>query len=262
MFSGYFAGGIFMRHTFIMATVLGLSSAVAAQAQQQALPAEFPPASYTGNQYIDSNGCAFIRAGISGVVNWIPRMNRQREQLCGFQPSLSASVVDAGPVITADAPLVIVPPVAEVAMADDVTGDDAMMADEGMAPIATVAGSGFVPVRSPVVVQPPVVVPVVAPVVAAVPPRRVTLAAICAEIAASGETFINQATGLPVVCPSAVPAPVVAAAAPARTGVFTRRIPASNPVGLTAADVVPTPGYRDVWTDGRINPNRGLPPSS
>ena len=52
-------------------------------------PAEFPPASYQGLQYVDSRGCVYIRAGIDGDVTWVPRVTRQRQQVCGFQPTLS-----------------------------------------------------------------------------------------------------------------------------------------------------------------------------
>ncbi len=60
-------------------------------------PAEFPPASYKGKQYVDSKGCVFIRAGIDGNVSWVPRVSRDRKTICGFRPSLSGQVATAAP---------------------------------------------------------------------------------------------------------------------------------------------------------------------
>ena len=62
---------------------------------QNAQPAEFPPASYKGKQYVDSQGCVFIRAGIDGNVSWIPRMTRARKVVCGFAPSLGSQTASA-----------------------------------------------------------------------------------------------------------------------------------------------------------------------
>jgi len=58
-------------------------------------PAEFPPDTFRGAQYVDSKGCVFIRAGIDGNVTWVPRVNRQRRLICGQPPSLSAEAAQA-----------------------------------------------------------------------------------------------------------------------------------------------------------------------
>ena len=55
---------------------------VMAQPSGLAEPAELPPAGFTGQQYVDSKGCLFLRAGLDGRVTWVPRVTADRKQLC------------------------------------------------------------------------------------------------------------------------------------------------------------------------------------
>ena len=91
-----------MRITNLTVALLFLVCAPIEGAQAQGLrdaepPAEFPPASFTGRQYVDSRGCAYIRAGINGNVTWVPRVTQQRQQVCGFQPSLTPAQLAQAP---------------------------------------------------------------------------------------------------------------------------------------------------------------------
>jgi cell division septation protein DedD len=56
-------------------------------AREPLRPAELPPADYAGQQYVDSNGCMFVRAGRSGEVVWVPRVSREGVPVCGNPPS-------------------------------------------------------------------------------------------------------------------------------------------------------------------------------
>ncbi len=50
-------------------------------------PAELPPADYAGQQYVDSRGCMFVRAGSAGEVVWVPRVSRGGTPVCDNPPS-------------------------------------------------------------------------------------------------------------------------------------------------------------------------------
>ncbi len=84
--------------TMLVAT-LGLGAASAKSLRNAGVPAEFPPSSFTGKQYVDSKGCVFIRAGFSGAVTWIPRVSRSRQQICGQKPTFAKAPAPNVPTI-------------------------------------------------------------------------------------------------------------------------------------------------------------------
>ncbi len=50
-------------------------------------PAEMPPGSFSGTQYVDSKGCVFVRSIVNGQTRWLARLDSRRRPLCGRTPS-------------------------------------------------------------------------------------------------------------------------------------------------------------------------------
>ena len=54
-------------------------------------PSNLPPASFKGQQFVDSRGCLYLRAGFGGTVNWVARLDRTHKPICGMPPTGSAA---------------------------------------------------------------------------------------------------------------------------------------------------------------------------
>lgn len=222
---------------FVGAVALAITTGSIASAQSAGIPAEFPPSSFDGNQFVDSAGCAFIRAGNGGVTNWVPRVDRRRNQLCNFQPTFAAGT-PAGPapapvtttarVAPLDAPVIEITAPAPEARGTSLRG--IFGGGEGRAPIETVASTPApVTIETPTVAAPaPVIAPTprvvqapAAPVVAP-PAPRLTRADVCEGRFGVQPGFISDRTGDPIDCGpapqvAAAPAPVIDVPAPAAT---------------------------------------------
>lgn len=60
-------------------------------------PAEAPPAGFQGQQYVDSRGCVFMRAGLGGQISWVARIGRDRRPICNDVPMAQAAARLAAP---------------------------------------------------------------------------------------------------------------------------------------------------------------------
>ncbi|TKD26323.1 hypothetical protein FBT96_01075 [Rhodobacter capsulatus] len=152
-------------------------------------PADVPPPSYKGRQYVDSAGCVFVRAGYGGTVTWVPRVDRTKKQLCGYQPSLPQGAPVAE---VATAPAKSAPPVAVAA-----------------APAPAPAHAAR-PARSPFAPTPFVGKPMETIATTETPPR-IGLGAAAAKPLPAAPVRVAAAPQSPVT-------PPVAIAAPARAG--------------------------------------------
>ena len=197
-------------------------------------PAEIPPASYASTQYVDSTGCAFLRVELSGSVNWVPRLTRERTPLCGFQPTFGGAGPAPVPAPAAAAPVPVMaeaepvrPPVAP----RPATNVGAPM--ETVASLTTPPDLGVAPAPSPRIVTVPA--PVAAP-----EPRRMTMSQACAGRTGIQPNMVSASTGLPIDCGPGVAVATVAAVAPVATVAPVQTNPAA-PVaariaGATLAD--------------------------
>ncbi|MEL7091280.1 MAG: SPOR domain-containing protein [Pseudomonadota bacterium] len=271
-----------MRITRIIALAALGCGVFAAGASAQTLrsaqvPAEFPPSSFTGTQYVDSAGCVFIRAGIDGNTTWVPRVNRQRRQICGQTPSLTATA-RAQTAPAAAAPKVeqitVAPPTPAPAPAPRTTRTQPrVVATPAPAPkptpkpasrVATKPATQIAAVRvtRPAPQPAPAPARVAAaprPVPAPAPQATVRAAPACPGASSISSRYINSGTRYPVRCgPQPLASHGGAAASAVTVDADTRVVPRQvydKRLQEQGADQIP-PGYRPVWTDDRLNPRR------
>jgi cell division septation protein DedD len=250
-FVGILCGGTVRMNRIVIAAAAAVTSALvgsgadALSLQDGAKPAEFPPASFTGDVYVDSRGCIYIRAGFGDSVTWVPRVSRQREVVCGFPPSLGGTV----------------PQVAEnpVPAAPDPLEDPAAAPAPVPTPVAAQSPQPVPPPRTPTPAPAP------GPVMAGtgiVPTINLT----CPADARPGQTVVAEGLRIPLRCtPGRTESYLVQKPDGTRfqiVAVSPGQLENPQPVGhdlFAASDPAPAipDGYRPAWEDGRLNPYRG-----
>ena len=153
-------------------------------------PAEFPASSYKGTQYVDSRGCVYVRAGMSGNVSWIPRVSRARKQICGQTPSNPGAVASAAPKAKAPAQITLDAPKATAPVA---------VKPKVRKPIAVATAPkrkvNRVNVRRPAPVRKPVIAAAAPQVIAVQPAPRALAKRKVVSIAQTGARVANACNG-------------------------------------------------------------------
>lgn len=235
-------------------------------------PAEFPPTSYKGNQYVDSRGCIYIRAGIDGNVTWVPRVSSARKQLCGYKPSAVAGSTATQPRPPAPTVITLAPSAAPVAAAaaprSTPTAARVPAAQPRPAPAATAPTTRTTTVRPAPTYKPATVAPQPAattrtttatpPIQPRTGPAPATTGG-CSNASAFSQQFINKSG---VRCGPQTEAPITygrgwdqssSLALPPNTRIVPRHVHERR---QNTTNVEVPAGYRTVWKDDRLNPHR------
>lgn len=249
----------------VVAAVFGATSVGAQSVGQIGGPANMPPATFKGQQWVDSRGCVFLKAGYGGQTNWVPRVGRDRKALCGYPPtgSTRSAIEVATPEDMAEptAPVAVAKPATTtLASAAPMIPVAPMVKPQAALPVAKVRSKPYVAAPKPVPRQP-------APYVAAAPQAGYeTVASVgsvrgqigCYTSAPVAARVRTRNGGTAVVCTrgdgtlTGWRPPVY----PREAGVGAAL---TDPVLTAQRDAIPKPpkGYELAWDDDRLNPNRG-----
>lgn len=270
----------------VVAAVFGAASVEAQSVARVGGPANLPPAGFQGQQWVDSRGCVFLKAGYGGQVNWVPRVGRDRRAMCGYPPTgTTRAAIEVATEAEMAAP-------APAAVAEAAPAPRVMAAVEPVIPVtprvAPIAARPAPVLAERVVVAPkPTARPApyveVAPragyeVVAGSGPGAGQIG--CYSSAPVAERVKTRNGGTAVVCtrgdgtmtgwrPPVYPRGAGVGAALTDPVVASRGDHAGHQVaghqhvsgrdGHSHSAAVPTPpkGYKLAWEDDRLNPNRG-----
>lgn len=250
----------------VLAVVVGSGVVAAQDLSKIGGPREKPPVGYKSAQYIDSRGCVFLRAGFGANVNWVPLIGANRKVQCGYAPSGAGSrnVATASSARAAKPARISGTPMDTVA---SVTTTPRIQRRQAM--VTSIPQASYVPA----LVAPQPVARVTKPV-QIILPQGVVLAGANGKAGCSGATPVAQRLrlttgGTVAVCtrgdgtlqglrPPTYPAGSRVGAAFDDDVVVTqsRQDPATLP--MARPKVVVPPGYRQAWTDDRLNPMRGV----
>ncbi len=222
----------------LRAVVLGLSfglAATSASFAQQGVPAETPGAGYTGDQYVDSRGCVFVRVGFGAATEWVPRVGRDRQQVCGQQPTGGGGA--AADPFSNDSVVVI--------------GEQPLPAAPAPQAPAPVIAAAPAPAPAPAPAAPQVRVQSPAPVTIIAP----TGGGNCANLPSAHQPYF---TGDDVRCGPQAVHPGDGRAIGDQSLLAPAVIDGVTGTPRSFVLTAPPEGYEFAWNDGRLNPYRGI----